>query len=297
MAKAPTPSNIYFVEVESIASSVGGVLYGMYSVMAVLALASLVFQRSKASRGTIFLIAVITTMLLFETLNTIASTFLMASDIRSFSASSYPKATTAVIIVDLVVSKLNFFLNDLVIVWRAWSIVEPRPRWVQAVLVFCVFLSFGAVLVDIILATDSTLAGPNLNYTTARVVMPLSLLVTNIVATAIIGLRTWNFCTALKYIGEDAGGRVRHLTEVLMLLVETGCIYSLILILVVLDITLDAFSTEARYMLTSIIPHVTCIYPCLMVLIIMFKKRSYDAKYQEHPTAVWSISPQMSFMT
>jgi hypothetical protein len=32
-------------------------------------------------------------------------------------------------------------------------------------------------------------------------------------------------------------------------------------ILVVLDITLDAFSTEARYTLTTIIPHVTvCLY-------------------------------------
>jgi hypothetical protein len=42
------------------------------------------------------------------------------------------------------------------------------------------------------------------------------------------GLSPRNFCTALRYIGEDAGGRVRHLTEVLVLLVETGCIYSLI---------------------------------------------------------------------
>ncbi|KAF5361377.1 hypothetical protein D9757_011353 [Collybiopsis confluens] len=217
------------------------------------------------TNGRRFLVIVIITMFIFDTMNSIVSVYLVAEDIRtSFGAIPYPRATVALILVDLVMSKLNFFLSDLVIIWRAWSVYEPRPHSVRILLILCVFISFGSVFVDIVLAFKTTLSGleKTLSYATAKIILPLGLFLTNVIATSLIALKTWRFRNALKEAGADGQGSVRHLVQVLMRLVESGCIYSLLWVVVLLDIT-QGFSPGVRYMFTNIIPHLACTWGIL----------------------------------
>ncbi|KAE9390931.1 hypothetical protein BT96DRAFT_925621 [Gymnopus androsaceus JB14] len=269
---AVNAQNLYLLEVESISSSLGSVLYGIYFVTAVLALFSLASQGKDFSSG---------------------RRFLIAHDIRSLGGLFQPKATQILILADAIFSKLNFFLSDLVIVWRAWSICDRTPS-THIIFLFCVCLSFGVVIADIILALESSLDLKmkfTLEYETSRIVLPLGLLLVNVIATSFIAFRAWKFHRALKYSAPEESGKIRHLTQVLLVMVESGCLYSVLWILVLLDILLK-FSMEAAYLITTIIPHITGLYPCLIVLLVIFKKSRYEAINR----TAWSTSPQESAM-
>ncbi|KIK53913.1 hypothetical protein GYMLUDRAFT_922416 [Collybiopsis luxurians FD-317 M1] len=130
------------------------------------------------------------------------------------------------------------------------------------------------------------------SYTGARIIMPVGLFSTNVIATSLIAIKTWEFFGLLKQAETEERGRIKHLTEVLLLLVESGCLYCLVWVIVLLDVT-TGFSPGAKYMLTTIVPHLSGIYPCLIVLLICFKKRSYDTIGTPSGTA-WSTNPYIS---
>jgi hypothetical protein len=112
-------------------------------------------------------------------------------------------------------------------------------------------------------------------YSLARILLPIALWLTNMVATSFIAWKTWRFYQAVKYTPAENSTRIKHFTQTLLLMAETGFLYSFLWIVVLLDIT-GKFSLEVNYFLLNIIPHITGLYPCLLVLLIIFKKRSYD---------------------
>ncbi|KAJ3738928.1 hypothetical protein DFH05DRAFT_723991 [Lentinula detonsa] len=194
MSSALSAENISLLEVESISLSVGSILFGIYVVVAALSLHTLVMQDSDFTQGRRFLCAVITLMLLFDTMNTASSVYSVAHDIRTLEESFHPQATRILILSAAILSKINYFLSDLVIVWRTWSIYEEKTILFHIVMSSCIFLSFGAVIADIILAiesSDNLKEVFKLDYATVRLILPLSLLLTNVVATSFIALRTW----------------------------------------------------------------------------------------------------------
>ncbi|KAJ4474820.1 hypothetical protein J3R30DRAFT_613941 [Lentinula aciculospora] len=284
---ALTTENLNLLQVESISLSIGSALFGVYVIIAVLSLLSLFSQGKAFTSGRRFLFVVITAMLFCDTVNAAVSTYSVAHDIHSLEGPFHPEGTRILTLTAAILSKINFFLSDLIIVWRAWSIFQERTITFQIVLISCIFLSFGAVVTDTVLVVEasSNLKEPfELNYAVVRLVLPLTLLFTNIVATSLIASRAWMFHQAVKQA--DQSRRVKNVTQILRLLVESGCLYCLLWIVVVIDIA-ENFSTEVTYMLTSIIPHLTCIYPCLMVLIILIGNQRYD----NVDSTIWSTSP------
>ncbi|KAE9404703.1 hypothetical protein BT96DRAFT_403583 [Gymnopus androsaceus JB14] len=170
-------------------------------------------------------------MLIFDTVNVAMSTYFIAYDIRALGGSFHPEVTQVLTLVDAIVSKVNFFLSDLVIVWRAWSILQHRTVSHRIILIFCVCLSFGAVLADIIFIYASSFnleKAFTLDYETSRIFLPLALLLTNIIATIFISFRAWKFHQGLVGTAAEDSRRIHHLTQVLLLMIESGCLYSLL---------------------------------------------------------------------
>lgn len=253
-------------------------------------------QEKDFSFGRRFLFVVIITMLMFDTLNIAISTYFVAHDIRSLGGFFQPDTSRILTLVDAILSKINvsphwlfvsstvwiriyyqqFFLSDLVIIWRAWSIFERRTLFIKIILFFCVFVSLGkwqfllaldwvdnwqlwstgAVIADMILTLASSLELHRqftLQYTTSRITLPLALLFSNVVATSFIANRAWwahitrlfyscigisllnrcqsfdrTFHRALDHVAAAETSRVHHLTQVLFLMAESGCLYSLL---------------------------------------------------------------------
>jgi polysaccharide pyruvyl transferase WcaK-like protein len=107
---ALTQSNLDLVATESIASSIGSVLHGLYigaAAFSLYLLASGGKESSSFSSGRRFLFAVITIMLLFDMMNTASSIYLVVHDIHSFGGSFHPKATRALEAADATLSMLN----------------------------------------------------------------------------------------------------------------------------------------------------------------------------------------------
>ncbi|KAJ3994834.1 hypothetical protein F5050DRAFT_412137 [Lentinula boryana] len=156
MSSALSAKNISLLEVESISLSVGSILFGIYVVIAALSLHTLVMQDSDLTQGRRFLCAVITLMLLFDTMNTASSVYFVAHDIRTLEESFHPQATGILILSAAILSKINYFLSDLVIVWRTWSIHEEKTIVFHIVMSSCIFLSFGAVIADTVLTLEAS---------------------------------------------------------------------------------------------------------------------------------------------
>ncbi|KAJ3785850.1 hypothetical protein GGU10DRAFT_332810 [Lentinula aff. detonsa] len=202
-----------------------------------------------------------------ESISLSVGSILFAHDIRTLEESFHPQATRILILSAAILSKINYFLSDLVIVWRTWSIYEEKTILFHIVMSSSVtnplMKSTGAVIADIVLAiesSDNLKEMFKLDYATVRLILPLSLLLTNVVATSFIALRTWIFHKSVKYTSAAESGRIKNVMQVLFLLVESGCLYCILWsyfqIVVILDIT-AGFSVGVQYLLTSIIPHLT----------------------------------------
>ena len=100
---------------------------------------------------------------------------------------------------------LQYVLSDALLVWRAWVLWHDR-RVVHGLLAFCLILSSGKSLIRIILlGVDHRLPQVGVIYETASLpsriwsndlrstlIINLPLLFTNVVATALVGLRVWS---------------------------------------------------------------------------------------------------------
>ncbi|KIK57891.1 hypothetical protein GYMLUDRAFT_45713 [Collybiopsis luxurians FD-317 M1] len=287
--------NLTILEYESIASSVGSALHGLYIGVAALSLWLLLSGGNNSSIGNRFLLIVIFIMLFFDMINTASSIYFIAHDIRTFGGHINPILTRIVILVDMVVVKLNYFLSDLVIVWRAWSIFDRKPIYVQLLLAACLCASLGAAVADMTISVELTMnlrTKFTLVYPKSRAILPSVLLLTNTVATALIAFRTWKFYRTLKYTGFQDTSSIKCAIHMLLFMVESGFLYSVLWIIVILDMMVQ-LSPEVSYFLSLIIPHLTGIYPCLMVILIVFEKQKYDSM----TGTAWSTSPDMSTST
>ena len=99
---------------------------------------------------------------------------------------------------------LQYVLSDALLVWRAWVLWHDR-RVVHSLLTICLILSSGMDFIRIILfKADPWLSQVRVIYETASLpsriwsndlrstlIINLPLLFTNVVATALVGLRVW----------------------------------------------------------------------------------------------------------
>ncbi|TRM69730.1 hypothetical protein BD626DRAFT_392096 [Schizophyllum amplum] len=122
--------------------------------------------------------------------------------------------------------RINFVLSDFVVVWRAW-IVWTGNRYVQATLGICLVATVACSVADFVISYRAietlNIYGP----AEARALLAiLPLLITNVVASALVGYKVWDYRRTIKAsLGQRSRTRVE---KVMMLLVESGLLYAVI---------------------------------------------------------------------
>ncbi|KAL1702533.1 hypothetical protein EV121DRAFT_293223 [Schizophyllum commune] len=179
----------------------------------------------------------------------------------------------------LVIVRINHVLSDVVVVWRAW-ILWPRSRRVRAVLIGAIVCTAAGSVVELAysytkfgwMAYAANLPEQSANYSRAFLTI-LPVILTNVLSTALVGYKVWEYRRNVKSsLGGVAQTRVE---KILLLLVESGVIYSAIWVIylgVVLADINGAFDSDLTHMgpaamMGPVMPAIAGIYPTVVVII------------------------------
>ncbi|KAL1748605.1 hypothetical protein HDZ31DRAFT_29318 [Schizophyllum fasciatum] len=139
-------------------------------------------------------------------------------------------------IMEVAMVRINFILCDFVVVWRAW-IVWTGNKYVHGVLILCLVASIACSVADFVITYHAIQSLDIYGPAKTRVLLDVvPLLVTNIVASVLVGVKVWDYRRTIKRsLGQRSRTRVE---KVMMLLVESGLIYAALWILyLVLSLT------------------------------------------------------------
>ncbi|TRM68890.1 hypothetical protein BD626DRAFT_472262 [Schizophyllum amplum] len=163
--------------------------------------------------------------------------------------------------------RFNYLISDAVVVWRAW-ILWPNNWIVKALLAVCLAGSTVGVIVECAWVQLSTSTGGLSGAKTLMKTVPL--LVTNTVATVLIGLRVWLYRREVKIVHEQAAKRTKA-ENILVLLVESGSLYCLLWVvgLATGAVYGDKFYTfSVGDIIDAAIHDISGIYPSFVILAV-----------------------------
>ncbi|KAL1700700.1 hypothetical protein EV121DRAFT_283223 [Schizophyllum commune] len=284
------PDEVYHFQIMVMWTAVDFVLYGVLAALFI-ALCSVLARRERNS-GPI----VAATTLLFL-LATISITLDILFYLLQLPAEYGPHSmwNHAIVhqleqsrIVQSVNARLSYLISDIIVVWRAW-VLWPDSRLVKGLLLLCACGSTIGVTLDCVWVLLEVGAIPMAQRTLTRT---LPLLVTNLVATGLVGIRAWQYRTQIK-------GNLGLLTKrsqvekVLVLLVESGFVYCLIwVIAMVLQILGAGLTTDSAYgIVSATYPRLAGIYSTAVVLAVAAQRS--DA----HPVITTAESQPIHFAT
>ncbi|KAF5365209.1 hypothetical protein D9758_005461 [Tetrapyrgos nigripes] len=177
--------------------AISSLLYGIYAALSLTTI-FLLLAKGLNSKARIGLTSLTTLMFLTSTLSVIFSLefILLQIPLGGFNPpdpDAIIQLTTNIQIASEFMEKVNFVLSDGIVVWRAW-IIFPRNLLVKFVLTLCMlgscagtFTVEGSLVAEFVRNPDSSNAGRRGTIS----IMAGPLLFTNMVATLLIGYKTW----------------------------------------------------------------------------------------------------------
>ncbi|KAL1759407.1 hypothetical protein FB107DRAFT_204911 [Schizophyllum commune] len=166
---------------------------------------------------------------------------------------------------------LDLLVCDAIVVWRAW-VMWQESRVVKVILSLCMVGSVVGVVAHLIWYAVAYLDSEAPTLSLLMVTIPL--LLTNLVATILVGLQVWYYRRNVKSIASPWRKRTR-IGKILVLLLESGFVYCLLWIASI-ALEVDGTSDDARadyYMAASnAYQSFAGIYPTLIVIIVAVQR-------------------------
>ncbi|KAJ7614274.1 hypothetical protein DFH06DRAFT_1344225 [Mycena polygramma] len=172
-----------------------------------------------------------------------------------------------------VFGRVNYFMSDAIVVWRAWVLWPDNSR-VKTLLSLCMFGSFVGTATDMTFTALFFCGNNKFTPTGPRtLILTVPLMVTNIVSTALIGIKVWHYRTQIKSLLGLPKNKRTNIERILVMLTESGTIYCLIWV-PQLFVALTSTSVDnTGYKITAnIIPQLSAIYPVIIVLLVAMEK-------------------------
>ncbi|KAK1223537.1 hypothetical protein PQX77_013586 [Marasmius sp. AFHP31] len=183
--------------------------------------------------------------------------------------------------------RINWVLSDAIVVWRAW-IFWPRNRIVQGVLSVCFIGTVGTMIADITrIALSFYDKGPPVTAGGGAVMVALPPLVTNLVATGLIGLKAWTYSRGIQpYLAEFRVEKSASVGKVMLLLIESGLFYSTLWIFIlVTNLVRNDVTGEISPIVAGMSISLAGIYPMLVIILVALKKSYAETMFASHITA------------
>ncbi|THU99986.1 hypothetical protein K435DRAFT_935939 [Dendrothele bispora CBS 962.96] len=164
-------------------------------------------------------------------------------------------------------TKTIYAISDIIVVWRAW-VLFPRYTIVKVVLSVCLVGSFAGAFLDGGIAARGFLN--NIDYqgnNTDIIILTVPLLFTNLVATVLIGYKTWCHRRDIQNNLGNAGSSSR-VQKILLLLMESGVLYLTIWFGYALA-KYNVTGPELAFQVCStVMGEIAALYPLLIILVV-----------------------------
>ncbi|KAJ7592297.1 hypothetical protein C8J56DRAFT_1162636 [Mycena floridula] len=180
------------------------------------------------------------------------------------------------------VARLNYLIGDAIVVWRAWVLWTDHPR-VHMLLCICLFGTFAGVTVDLAFTSlfalsqfsDTPRSPPN---SLRLLILRLPVFLTNFISTVLTAYKVWEYRVEIKQNLGLSHNRKTKVERVLILLTESGSIYCLLwLSLLVFDLKSSDKESLAYAVIISTVPLLVAIYPVITILLLAFQKANLES--------------------
>ncbi|KAI5824265.1 hypothetical protein K523DRAFT_420918 [Schizophyllum commune Tattone D] len=243
-------------------------VFVFYGAQAALSIASISVLVRREGSSPILLLATLTSIFLFSSIAAVVdiSYYLIYLPV---GYGTVPHEVTRGIlsrinIVGTVAERWNYVMSDAIVVWRAW-VLWPESRLARGALLTCMCGSVVGTILETVWSLQAHSAHLNISPSRA-LAMPIPLLITNAVATALVGVKVWSYRRDIKR-HLALGTRKSQVEKVLLILLESGFVYCLVWVLYLLA---ENITGTAAYSLTPVIgvviPSLAGIYPAFVVL-------------------------------
>ncbi|KAF9061800.1 hypothetical protein BDP27DRAFT_1337586 [Rhodocollybia butyracea] len=252
--------------------AVSFLLYGIYATFSLIAFYFLL-TRDVNKKARLTLLAVISFMFLNSTTSIVLSLeyILVQIPLLSFHPPNPAKLLGDMKITLNFLERVNYVINDSIVVWRAW-ILFPHNRLVKVVLGICLLACYVGNIYDAASGAVNVLrsfhaigAGTN-----EFLVLTLPLLITNVVATSLVGYKAFrhrqDIRRNLHTSSNGPRGSITKTQKILLLLVESGCVYIAIWIASTF-LTKDSGKISFQVFSGSAVPYLSALYPVIIILL------------------------------
>lgn len=253
-------------------------IYGIYAVL-VPVFSYIMFRRGIATAGRKILFGLTIFMFLLSTAYWAASISTLIQLIQAWFLSVDPDIETAPNYLPFfnALVLVNYILTDGVVVWRAWVLCAADGRKALTMCLFMLALATVSVIATITIRiaimainTQSGQLFNQLNHginVTQVATLILSLL-TNSLATSLISLKAWRSRTEIQAdLNATKDGQSRA-GKIFALLIETGVIYSLSCLTVLISTLIPLKEGTLGDLYTPVNTQLAGIYPVVVLLLI-----------------------------
>ncbi|THV00453.1 hypothetical protein K435DRAFT_854683 [Dendrothele bispora CBS 962.96] len=291
--------DLYILKGFIIQAGVGFAVYGVQATFSLIALYFILSRGIHRSKVHLFLFIITIIMLLSSTGVIIAQIEfnLVQLPINGINPPD-PEVILPILenlkITSTFLQRINFLLSDGIVVWRTW-ILFPQSLVVKIVLSICMIGSTVCTLVNASLdaaRTHGNFRHQDDNFKGLIVTIPL--LVTNIIATSLVGYKAWAHWGDIKRnLGDTSSTSIDRTQKILLLLVESGSIYCIFwlaftfLVIIFQDGNNNAFQAYAAAM-----PSIAALYPVLIVLMAALEN---SKSKNDHYGPGFSLSQSIRF--
>ncbi|KAJ4468786.1 hypothetical protein J3R30DRAFT_3714248 [Lentinula aciculospora] len=300
MSSAIDNSLVTELQENFITYSIGGIFYGIYVVLAIIAAYILLQQglRQSLARSTLFVLNL--GMFVGQTGNLVA---LIVSELKVLQGNGEtPYDPTQALehweVGIVIFSRMNYLLSHTIVLWRAWILYDDR-LYLRILLILCGVGSIVGVSLDsafILKEAFSNGTGQANALMKIRVLMPAMLLITNCIATTIIAFKVWEYRRSIKInLGKQT--RKTGVERVLILLLESGLVYCACWIVTIISLTPGTLSFIGRNVFAAMNPNLTAIYPTLVIIFVAAQKSYTELSINVSQTLQFGVSASANIVS
>ncbi|KAJ7592377.1 hypothetical protein C8J56DRAFT_1162656 [Mycena floridula] len=178
--------------------------------------------------------------------------------------------------------RLNYLIGDSVVVWRAWILWTNHPR-VHTLLCICLIGTFVGVTIDfaLVILFDLTQLSDSPRFSSPilrSLTLILPLFLTNFISTLLIAYQVRQYKVEIKRNLGLAHNKRTKVERVLILLMESGSIYCLLwLSILVFALKSSDYESLPYLILASILPPLVAMYPTIIILLIALEKANLES--------------------
>ncbi|KAJ6566961.1 hypothetical protein B0H19DRAFT_1258134 [Mycena capillaripes] len=259
--------DIYWLKIVFLKLTTAAISYGLFLCIGTMSTYTLIRKPLRGQRARQALLAITLTMLLAATAHLGLYMGYILLQFRTLAA-EYVDPTPMLRRLDIgqtCLRRLTYFLSDIIVVWRAWVIWQGN-RLVHAALAVCLIATGATSLTLAVFNFKSEFQHIHYNNFEKNFLGTFGLLFTNFFSTALISYKLWYYRRNVKkYINRQGNGNTK-VESVLILLMETGGLYCIFWILLMVGDFGPYYGPDFEWEWFQ--PNISGIYPTIIIFMV-----------------------------